>query len=164
MCSFKNTYLSHRGGMKYWKEKALEGYVFVFRAWIWIFSYFYNKTFMLYSTGVTCHRPSIYNGNVTYSSLAYGSRANYSCNKGYAVKGQTIRICDRRGHWSGVAPQCCKLTCPSTTFSKTCNWMLSTTVTSVQRPQNFVPTVALCRGSTIYKKELLKGFVLFDLQ
>ncbi|XP_031560273.1 CUB and sushi domain-containing protein 3-like isoform X2 [Actinia tenebrosa] len=61
--------------------------------------------------GIVCPLPSINYGNVTYSSLGYGSVANYTCDKGYAVNGQPIRICDKSGHWSGNTPLCLRL-CP----------------------------------------------------
>ena len=48
------------------------------------------------------------NGEVTFSSTVYLSRAVYSCNDGYELSqtGSVVRICRTNGQWSSFAPQC----------------------------------------------------------
>ena len=45
-------------------------------------------------------------GDVSVSGLAVGSKATYSCNRGFELKGDQIRHCQSNGQWSGSDPFC----------------------------------------------------------
>ncbi|XP_070554203.1 protein mesh-like [Ptychodera flava] len=51
-------------------------------------------------------------GNITFSGNTYLSRATLSCDIGYDVKGQSVRICTASGTWSGLSSSCFIATCP----------------------------------------------------
>ena len=36
----------------------------------------------------------------------FGSQANYSCDEGYVVSGNSSRVCQADGEWSGNDPNC----------------------------------------------------------
>ena len=44
-------------------------------------------------------------------SYVYGSRATYHCNPGYILWGNSSRLCDSSGQWTGAAPQCRQISC-----------------------------------------------------
>ena len=46
------------------------------------------------------------NGRVRQTGTVLGSRATYSCNKGFVLVGIEKRVCSRNGKWSGKAPIC----------------------------------------------------------
>ena len=46
------------------------------------------------------------NGDVDFSSTTFNSKATYSCDKGYVLVGQELRVCQANGDWSGEAPTC----------------------------------------------------------
>ena len=46
------------------------------------------------------------NGRVEVSGSAPGDQATYSCNAGFDLIGQTVRICQNDGTFSGRAPTC----------------------------------------------------------
>ena len=47
------------------------------------------------------------NGSVTHSAgTTLGQTANYSCDTGYNVVGNSTRTCQAIGNWSGSAPTC----------------------------------------------------------
>ena len=46
------------------------------------------------------------NGVVLFSSTTYNSVANFSCNTGYNLTGDTSRTCLSTGVWSGSEPNC----------------------------------------------------------
>ncbi len=46
------------------------------------------------------------NGDVSFTSISVNSKATYSCNNGFILVGQTTRICQSNGEWSGIAPVC----------------------------------------------------------
>ena len=47
------------------------------------------------------------NGSVTQPGQAlYMSTADYSCDTGYVIEGQSTRMCQVDGTWSGSAPTC----------------------------------------------------------
>ncbi|XP_064394225.1 uncharacterized protein LOC135341566 isoform X3 [Halichondria panicea] len=52
------------------------------------------------------------NGDVSFKTTTFNSRAAYSCNNGFLLVGQTTRVCQRNGEWSGKAPVC-KNQCPN---------------------------------------------------
>ena len=61
----------------------------------------------IYYIGVDCgglEAPS--NGSVNIRSTTYDSVANYSCNVGYALNGESLRTCLTSGEWSGTEPTC----------------------------------------------------------
>ena len=37
---------------------------------------------------------------------AFGSQANYSCSEGYVLNGNSTRMCQADGQWSGSEPTC----------------------------------------------------------
>ena len=49
-------------------------------------------------------------GSVRFTGTTIGSRANYSCNSGYALVGDRVRVCRQDGEWSGEAPTCTRRT------------------------------------------------------
>ena len=51
------------------------------------------------------------NGQISYvGGTTFGATATYSCNEGYDLDGEGIRICESLGEWSGMEPTCtCKL-------------------------------------------------------
>ena len=56
---------------------------------------------------VTCpplQAPS--DGSVKYSDRDLGSVAEYSCDKGFSLKGDHARVCQSDGNWSGEKPVC----------------------------------------------------------
>ena len=47
------------------------------------------------------------NGQVSHTSgTTFGQTATYSCNTGYNLVGDSTRICQATGQWSGSAPTC----------------------------------------------------------
>ena len=46
------------------------------------------------------------NGGVSFRTTTFNSRAAYSCNNGFLLVGQTTRVCQSTGEWSGKAPVC----------------------------------------------------------
>ena len=45
-------------------------------------------------------------GQVVISGTTFGSTATYSCQKGYILVGDSTRVCQVNGQWSGDAPTC----------------------------------------------------------
>ena len=47
------------------------------------------------------------NGSVDYTAgTMFGQTANYSCNTGYNLVGDSTRTCQATGNWSGSEPTC----------------------------------------------------------
>ena len=46
------------------------------------------------------------NGKVQVEGVKAGSSARYTCNDGYKLRGDTTRICQEGGQWSGQEPIC----------------------------------------------------------
>ena len=46
------------------------------------------------------------NGIVKFGGTIIGSRATYACNKGFTITGNSNRICQPNGDWSGQEPIC----------------------------------------------------------
>ena len=46
------------------------------------------------------------NGQVSVDGNTFGSQANYSCGEGYVLNGNSIRICQTDGQWTGSEPTC----------------------------------------------------------
>ena len=51
---------------------------------------------------------SVTNGHVRYTGTFTGSMATYKCYKGHSLVGNSQRICQINGHWSGELPECVK--------------------------------------------------------
>ena len=56
---------------------------------------------------ITCQRliDPVY-GNVDLTGVNVGSKATYSCDRGFQLRGNKIRKCLRNGQWSGSNPVC----------------------------------------------------------
>ena len=67
-----------------------------------------NTHIFYLSTAVNCgalNNPA--NGQVTHpAGMTFGRTATYSCNTGYNLVGDNIRMCQATGVWSGNAPTC----------------------------------------------------------
>lgn len=48
----------------------------------------------------------IQNGRVVLTGTAVGSRASYTCSRGYLLVGDAVRNCQANGEWSGSEPVC----------------------------------------------------------
>ncbi|EDQ85702.1 uncharacterized protein MONBRDRAFT_38713 [Monosiga brevicollis MX1] len=66
-------------------------------------------------TRVSCgDLPALSNGFVdTSGGIDFESVATFSCNEGYTRSGPASRTCQASGEWSGSAPMCVTLPCPS---------------------------------------------------
>ncbi|XP_064386127.1 sushi, von Willebrand factor type A, EGF and pentraxin domain-containing protein 1-like isoform X2 [Halichondria panicea] len=63
---------------------------------------------------VTCPALSDpHNGMVDVPNNNFGTVANYTCNTGYMLTGDVIRVCEVNGDWSGTASTCDIITCPT---------------------------------------------------
>ena len=60
------------------------------------------------STAVDCGTlPNPVNGRVNHTAgTTLGQTATYSCNAGYDLVGNSTRVCETTGLWSGSAPTC----------------------------------------------------------
>ena len=58
------------------------------------------------SVAVCGFLPDPVNGMVTISGPTFGSIATYTCNTGYILIGDTERVCQGNGVWSGSEPVC----------------------------------------------------------
>ena len=45
-------------------------------------------------------------GQVSQDGSSLGSQANYSCSEGYVLNGNSTRVCQVDGQWSGSEPTC----------------------------------------------------------
>ena len=64
-------------------------------------------------------------GNITSNGRTFRNMATFSCNEGYTIDGESIRICQPEGYWSGISPTCTPVTCPVLTIPD--NGNISTT-------------------------------------
>ena len=46
------------------------------------------------------------NGLTSTGGFSPGSVANYTCNDGYVLEGDSRRVCQATGAWTGEEPQC----------------------------------------------------------
>lgn len=62
---------------------------------------------------VLCSPPPVLeNGQVTGEEYTFQRHTEYSCNEGFLLHGDSIRVCLANGSWSGIAPVCKAVTCP----------------------------------------------------
>lgn len=54
---------------------------------------------------------NIPHGNVKWNSLRYGASATYECAPGYKMVGESVRLCELSGKWSGDEPHCISREC-----------------------------------------------------
>ena len=83
------------------------------------------------------------NGRVDLDGSTPGSTATYSCFSGFSLIGQTSRICQPNGVWSGSAPFCQGVTC-----------------SVLNAPQNGLLTLSGTQVSDTATYECLPGFIL----
>ena len=46
------------------------------------------------------------NGQVSLTGTTFGSKATYTCNKGFELVGSSMRMCLANAQWMGEAPTC----------------------------------------------------------
>lgn len=62
---------------------------------------------------VSCSPPPVLeNGQVTGEDYTFQRHTEYSCNEGFLLDGDRIRVCLANGSWSGITPVCKAVTCP----------------------------------------------------
>ncbi|KAJ7408534.1 hypothetical protein BTVI_59212 [Pitangus sulphuratus] len=62
---------------------------------------------------VSCSPPPVLeNGQVTGEEYTFQKHTEYSCNEGFLLDGDRIRVCLANGSWSGITPLCKAVTCP----------------------------------------------------
>ena len=62
---------------------------------------------MFSSLKVECdYLDDLHYGKVTHDGVSYGDKANYSCDYGYKLVGESVRKCLHNGDWSGEKPKC----------------------------------------------------------
>ena len=60
-----------------------------------------------FSIAVSCgNLSSPVDGEVSAEGNTFGSQANYSCSEGYVLNGNSTRMCQADGQWSGSEPRC----------------------------------------------------------
>ena len=60
-----------------------------------------------FSIAVSCgNLSSPVDGEVSADGNTFGSQANYSCSEGYVLNGNSTRMCQSDGQWSGSEPLC----------------------------------------------------------
>ena len=68
---------------------------------------FFSLSIYITYKAVNCNElPVPSNGERTYSGRNYNSRATFSCNTGYRLRGSSSRTCQSSGQWSGTQPSC----------------------------------------------------------
>ena len=66
-----------------------------------------NRLLQYFSIAVSCGNLSNpVNSEVSADGNTFGSQANYSCSEGYVLNGNSIRMCQADGQWSGSEPRC----------------------------------------------------------
>ena len=63
-------------------------------------------------------------GNVKHTGFTPWSKAIHSCDPGFVLKGDRIRICQKNGKWSGEPPVCKSEFNSSTSYSSAAKWNL----------------------------------------
>ena len=80
----------------------------------------YHNFHLIFNTDVDCGIPESFRdnttfANVTYTSTNYLSFANYTCNSGNSLIGESVRMCTGNGTWSPAVPRCERLSATSAT-------------------------------------------------
>ena len=66
-----------------------------------------TRVYGISSAAVQCgNLSSPLNGQVNVEGNTFGSQANYSCSEGYVLNGNSTRMCQSDGQWSGSEPTC----------------------------------------------------------
>ena len=71
-----------------------------------------NEKVQIESTplGDKCDRIVLENGTATYTNITdhitIGTKVNFRCKRGIAVKGPNSALCKANGQWSNILPQC----------------------------------------------------------
>ena len=66
-----------------------------------------NRLLQYFSIAVSCGNLSNpVDGEVRADGNTFGSQANYSCSEGYVLNGNSTRMCQSDGQWSGSEPRC----------------------------------------------------------
>ena len=70
-----------------------------------------NNYYLLLLIAIPCDElPVPDNGNIMFSNtMLAGFEANYSCNAGYTLLGNSLRTCSSASTWSGSPPSCIAL-------------------------------------------------------
>ena len=55
------------------------------------------------------------NGTVTQEERIYPNEAEYSCDDGFELEGEAVRMCQIDGEWTGEAPICEEIPTPTPT-------------------------------------------------
>lgn len=64
-------------------------------------------TLVIQMTVVRCTiLPKPANGIVTITGTIVGSKATYTCDRGFELIGESTRLCNDVGTWSGTEPTC----------------------------------------------------------
>ena len=68
---------------------------------------YYQGPGFFYLSGVECGSLSDPpNGVVETTGSTFGSTATYSCDHSFSLVGQSTRVCEDFGSWSGAEPEC----------------------------------------------------------
>ena len=66
-----------------------------------------TPSLLIFSSAVFCPLlPVPLNGTIDPTSNTIGSIASYSCDVGYELVGNMMRVCQSNGMWDGEDPQC----------------------------------------------------------
>ena len=72
-----------------------------------VYSFVYADSYAMHVSVIDCgplDHPA--NGEVSVPSTAFSFNATYSCNTGYTLTGDDMRMCMESGLWSGSEPIC----------------------------------------------------------
>ena len=57
--------------------------------------------------GITCGDPGVpLNGSVSSNGSFVNDVANFTCDFGFELEGDTQRVCEENGMWSNMVPNC----------------------------------------------------------
>ena len=79
-----------------------------------------KTTISVFFAARNCGHPgSPVNGNINSDVFTYGSRVEYTCDKGYILVGSNQRVCQANQMWSGTLPRCTSRFCSLILILKT---------------------------------------------